>query len=164
MQPTNTLKTAALPLCLFVLLLFACSSLLKAQTTADHSSSTDEQAIRNLVAQQNEGKNAIKYTDNRIFVSGAYPMPIIGKQMSAENQQAENRMKTERLNFKGINRIERLVIAQGGDMAYEFGYADLSWDTPDKKHTAFESTYLRVWRKLQDEWKVDVFFARPNKE
>ena len=47
-------------------------------------------------------------------------------------------------------------------MAYEFGYGDLSWDTPEKKHISFEASYLRVWRKINGEWKVEVSFARPN--
>ena len=104
----------------------------------------------------------IKFSDDRIFVSGAYPRAIIGKEMTPENQQAEDGMKKERQNFKAISRIQRVVVSAGGDMAYEFGFGDLSWDTPDKKHISFENTYLRVWRKLQGEWKVEVLFARPN--
>jgi ketosteroid isomerase-like protein len=137
------------------------SSLLRAQTTVSNTTASDEQTIRNLVAQQNEGKQ-IPFSDDRIFVSGAYPRPIIGKEMSAENKNADERMKTERQNFTRKDRIERLVLSQAGDMAYEFGYGDLAWDTPDKKHVAFEASYVRVWRKLQGQWKVDLFFARPN--
>jgi hypothetical protein len=45
--------------------------------TADKS---DEQTLRELIRQRNEGKDVIKYTDNVIFVSGAYPRPIIGRE------------------------------------------------------------------------------------
>src|SRR4051812_17508148 len=145
-----------------IILVFIHSYRTLAQSPARTNASTEEQAIRNLVAQENQGKHVIKFTDDRIFVSGAYPKPIIGKEMVTENQQADNRIKTERQNMSSKSRIERLTVAQAGDMAYEFGYADLSWDTPDKKHVSFEASYLRVWRKFQGEWKVDVFFARPN--
>ena len=62
-------------------------------------------------------------------------------------------MKTERQNFSNKRRIERIVVSKAGDMAYEFGYTDLSWDTPEKKHICFEASYLRVWRKINGEWK-----------
>lgn len=136
-----------------------CSNLANAQ-----NNSSDEQTIRNLVAQENEGKNVIQSTDSSIFVSGAYPRPIIGKQNSAEEKQINEKMDTERQNFSSKRRIERIVVSQAGDMAYEFGYGDLSWDTPEKKHISFEASYLRVWRKINGEWKVEVSFARPNDE
>lgn len=135
-----------------------------AQTTASTTTTSDEQTIRDLVAQENEGKHVIQFTDNRIFVSGAYPRPLIGQQMNAGDQQRNDQMQKERQNVSQKSRIERLEVAQAGDIAYEFGYSDLSWDTPQKKHIAFEASYLRVWRKVQGQWKVDVFFARPNEE
>ena len=136
-------------------------SQLHAQTTVSNTATADEQAIRAIVAQGNEGK-PMPYTDDRIFVSGAFPKPLIGMKLNAEDQQRSDNMKTERLNFTSRFRIERLVVAQAGDMAYEFGYGDLAWDTPEKKHVAIESSYVRVWRKMQGSWKVDLSFARPN--
>lgn len=162
MKSVQTITTATLRLYLICVFLFACGFAATAQTTAGSTSKTDEQTIRDLVAQENEGKSVIKMTDDRIFVSGAYPMPMIGKEVSPENQQASDKIKAERRNFKQQFRIERLVVAQAGDMAYEFGYATLDWDKPDNSHVSGESTYLRVWRKLQGEWKVEVRFARPN--
>lgn len=134
-----------------------------AQTTSSSGTASDEQAIRDLVAQLNTGK-MMPYTDNHIFVSGAYPRPIIGNEMNGQNKAAEERMKRERLNFHTTSNIQRLKIFKAGDMAYAFGTANLNWDTPEKKHVSLESSYLRVWRKLDNEWKVDVFFARPNEE
>ena len=148
---------------ILVLLLAVAGNRANSQTSTNTGATSDEQTIRSLVAQQNAGKMPA-FTDNRIFVSGAYPQPMIGKDMSDDNKAAEQRMKKERLNFRSTSTIQRLEIAKAGDMAYEFGTANLSWDTPDQKHVAFESSYLRVWRKLDGQWKVDVFFARPNEE
>lgn len=146
---------------ILVLLLAAAGNRINGQTLSNASPTSDEQTIRSLVAQQNAGKMPA-FTDNRIFVSGAYPKPMIGKDMSDENKAAEERMKKERLHFRSTSSIQRLEVAKAGDMAYEFGTANLSWDTPDQKHVAFESSYVRVWRKVDGQWKVDVFFARPN--
>jgi ketosteroid isomerase-like protein len=137
MTSAHTKKTA-LRFYLMATFLFACNCFAAAQTTASSTSKTDEQTIRDLVAQENEGKQVIQYTDDRIFVSGAYPRPMIGKEMSAENQQASNKLKAERRNFKGTSRIERIVVSGGGDMAYEFGYGNLSYDTPENNTSALK--------------------------
>ena len=164
MKSLITFQFTAVIHCIVLLTAICYSPFTYAQTATGNNTGTDEQTIRNLVAQQNEGKDVIKYTENRIFVSGAYPMPIIGNSpMSAANQEADNQVKA-RKNFTAKMRIERLEVAQAGDMAYEFGYGNLSFDTPENTHKSFEASYLRVWRKIQGEWKVDVFFARPNNQ
>ncbi len=157
----HTARTLLVASCM-ALAIFA-SQRTAAQTLTGSSAAADEQTIRGLVAQFNTGK-VPTYTDERIFVSGAFAKPQIGKEVSEEDKARRDKMQKERLNFKQNSRIQRLEVAKAGDMAYEFGLADLSWDTPEKKHIAFESSYLRVWRKVEGEWKVDVFFARPNEE
>ena len=47
-----------------------------AQTDANGKS--DEQLLRRLIREGNEGKNVIKRTEDSIFVSGAFPRPMIG--------------------------------------------------------------------------------------
>ena len=149
-------------------LIFFCvlvlSNTAQAQNTINDAIQGDEQTIRNLVKRQdqNPGERIIPRTDESIFVSGAYPRPVLGNQQSAENKQINEQLKKERLNFATDTRIERLVISQAKDMAYEFGYSNLSWDTPEKKHISFEASYLRVWRKMNNEWKADAAFFRPN--
>ena len=159
MKTKNIFNTLTVDYGIILITFLTCSNLVNAQ-----NNSSDEQTIRSLVAQENEGKNVIQFTDSSIFVSGAYPRPLFGKQRTAEEQQINEKMKTERQNFSSKRRIERIVVSQGGDMAYEFGYGDLSWDTPEKKHISFEASYLRVWRKINGEWKVEVSFARPNNQ
>jgi ketosteroid isomerase-like protein len=164
MKPVNTFTPLSVIRCIALFIAISFNTLIYAQTDTGNNTSADEQAIRNLVAQQNEGKNVIKFTDDRIFISGAYPMPVIGNgPMSTANKQADQQVKA-RKNFTAKYRIERLKVAKAGDMAYEFGYADLNFDTPENKHESFEVSYLRVWRKLSDEWKVDVNFSRRNNQ
>lgn len=123
----------------------------------DTNAQSDEQLLRNLIQQENEGKNVIKRTEDSIFVSGAYRRPMIGRAA----RKAEGSPK-DRLNESRKGELMRLVISQSGDMAEEFGNFTLSFDQPDKKHISFDGSYLRVWRKINGEWLEDAFFARPN--
>ena len=126
-----------------------------AQTDANGRS--DEQLLRKLIREDNEGKNVIKRTEDSIFVSGAFPHPMIGHAV----EEALGSRK-ERSNESRKGEVVRLVISQSGDMAEEFGNFTLSFDQPDKKHISFDGSYLRVWRKINGEWLEDAFFARPN--
>ena len=126
-----------------------------AQTDANGRS--DEQLLRKLIREDNEGKNVIKRTEDSIFVSGAFPHPMIGHAVEEVLGSRKDRSNESR---KG--EVVRLVISQSGDMAEEFGNFTLSFDQPDKKHISFDGSYLRVWRKINGEWLEDAFFARPN--
>lgn len=124
---------------------------------------SDEQKIRDLVRLALEGKQAIETTDNAIFVSGPLPRPAIGKKDREQFKPIIDEIAKNRPNQKRESEIVRLVVSESKDMAYEFGNHKISWDAPDKSRTGFEGSYLRVWRKIGDVWKVDAFFARPNK-
>ena len=126
-----------------------------AQTATNGKS--DEQLLRKLIQEDNEGKNVIKRTEDSIFVSGAYPRPMVGHAA----QEALGSSK-DRSNESRKGEVVRLVISHSGDMAEEFGNFTLSFDQPDKKHISFDGSYLRVWRKIKGEWLEDAFFARPN--
>ena len=126
-----------------------------AQTDANGRS--DEQLLRKLIREDNEGKNVIKRTADSIYVSGAFPRPMIGHAV----QEALGSRK-DRSNESRKGEVVRLVISQSGDMAEKFGNFTLSFDQPDKKHISFDGSYLRVWRKINGEWLEDAFFARPN--
>ena len=123
----------------------------------DANSKSDEQRLRKLIREDNEGKNVIKRTEDSIFVSGAFPHPMIGHAVEEALGSRNDRSNESR---KG--EVVRLVISQSGDMAEEFGNFTLSFDQPDKKHISFDGSYLRVWRKINGEWLEDAFFARPN--
>jgi ketosteroid isomerase-like protein len=154
----QTLRVAKMTLSVLVAVMTVAGSRpLTAQTTSPTSSQSDEQVLRDLIRQENEGKDIIKYTEDSIFVSGAYPRPLMGR---AAHEQAQSSRRLTNRSVK--DEVVRLVVSQSGDMAEEFGNFTLSFDNPDKTHTSFNGSYLRVWRKTDGEWKVDAFFARPN--
>lgn len=126
------------------------------------SNTTDEAMIRDLVARHDKDGQAIPFTKNCIVATGAYPKPIIGGNMGEADRQKSEQMQMERVNFATKTNIERLAIAQAGDMAYEFSRGSLSWDRPDLVHISFDVSYLRVWRKVEGNWQVDAMFVRPD--
>jgi hypothetical protein len=123
----------------------------------DAKGKADEQLLRKLIREDNEGKNVIKRTEDSIFVSGAFPHPMIGHAV----EEALGSRK-DRSNESRNGEVVRLVISQSRDMAEEFGNFTLSFDQPDKKRISFDGSYLRVWRKINGEWLEDAFLARPN--
>ena len=60
-----------------------------AQTDANGKS--DEQLLRKLIREDNEGKNVIKRTEDSVFVSGAYPRPMIGRAVQEALDSSKNR-------------------------------------------------------------------------
>jgi hypothetical protein len=125
----------------------------------DTNGKTDEQLLRKLIQEDNEGKNVIKCTENSIYVHGAYRRPMIGR---AAQEKEEARSLKDISNVSRKSEVVRLAISQSGDMAEEFGNFTLSFDKPDKTHIGFDGSYLRVWRKINGEWLEDAFFARRN--
>jgi hypothetical protein len=123
----------------------------------DTNGKTDEQLLRKLIQEDNEGKNVIKRTEDSILVTGAYPRPLIGRAV-----QESVGPPRDRSNVSRKREVVRLAISQSGDMAEEFGNFTMSFDKPDKTHISFDGSYLRVWRKIKGEWLEDAFFARPN--
>ena len=105
----------------------------------DAKGKADEQLLRKLIREDNEGKNVVKRTEDSIFVSGAFPHPMIGHAV----QEALGSRK-DRSNESRKGEVVRLVISQSRDMAEEFGNFTLSFDQPDKKHISFDGSYLRV--------------------
>jgi ketosteroid isomerase-like protein len=128
-----------------------------ASAQTDANGRSDEQLLRKLIREDNEGRNVIKRTEDFIFVSGAFAHPMIGHAVEEALGSRKDRSNESR---KG--EVMRLVISQSGDMAEEFGNFTLSFDQPNKKHISFDGSYLRVWRKINGEWLEDAFFARPN--
>jgi hypothetical protein len=115
-----------------------------------------EQTIRDAV--QNK---TIKYTDDNFFWSGAYDKPMIGN-----SEQAEGRKKAEaeepRKNEANADHPQRVVVSKSGDMAYEYGNGEMSYDDQKTgKHVSFQVGYLRVWKSVDGQCKVAATMVKP---
>ena len=122
---------------------------------------TAEQGLREHIERMRRGETPRRQAEDIIFVNGAYPRPLIGRAQLAANPTQE-RLLRERLNYSVQSSTQRLVAAQSGDLAYEYGTSQMSWDTAEGKHVDMEAVWLRVWQKVDGEWEVAVFFGRPN--
>jgi hypothetical protein len=115
-----------------------------------------EQTIRDAV--QNR---MIKYTDDNFFWSGAYDKPMIGK---AEHDEARKKAEAEepRNNEVDADHPQRVVVSKSGDMAYEYGGGEVSFDEQKTgKHVSFQVGYLRVWRSVDGQCKVAATMVKP---
>jgi ketosteroid isomerase-like protein len=136
------------PICILSLVLIT-SSLYAADTKQD------EAAIR--AAALSEHAN---HTDDAIFWSGAYKRPFVlpdtGETFPEDDFGTRN-------NVKSSIDVQRIEVAASGDLAYEFSYGTLEYDqaTTPPKHEAFKVGMLRVWKKVNGEWKVAAAFMRP---
>lgn len=161
MIKTNPAGKSILPI-LFLLIAFVSTNKASGQNAASLSTSSDEQTIRNLVLQANEGKTTIKSAEDRVFVSGPFPKPFIGNG-TPESQRITDSLRAARSNYVSKQNILRLEVAKSGDMAYEYGTGTLEFDQKDNTHFKGENSYLRVWKKVNGEWVVAAMFVRPNR-
>jgi hypothetical protein len=119
-------------------------------------SACSEQTIRDAV--QNK---TIRYTDDNFFWSGGYDKPMIGKA-----QREEGRKKAEaeepRKNEVNADHPQRVVVSKSGDMAYEYGSGEMSYDEQKTgKHVSFQIGYLRVWKSVDGQCEVAATMVKP---
>jgi hypothetical protein len=135
---------------LFLVLLLAPS------TTMAQAPVCSEQKIRDAAQ-----KPSAKYSDDSFWGSGAYDKPMIGK---AEQEAGARKLENEepRKNEASADHPQRIVVAKYGDMAYEYGSGNMSYeDQKTGKHVMFQTAYLRVWKSVDGECKVAAFMIRP---
>jgi hypothetical protein len=132
----------------------------RASAEAGASSADDESAIRQVLAQSDDGKPLPRTTD-RIFWSGAYKKPVVGDEQPEEipgpNQPSGRKPGSQRHK----TTVVRIEVAKSGDLAYEFSNAVLAFEKAEKP-IQFPTSTLRVWRKEAGQWKVAAQFSRPH--
>lgn len=118
-------------------------------------SKTEEAAIRAAIA-----SGQAKPTEDEIFWSGAYQRPFVRPNKGEEIPGAT---LSQRSNQKQTTDVQRIEVAASGDLAYEFSYMALDFDLPGPPphHVGFKAGLLRVWKKVNGDWKVAASFARP---
>jgi hypothetical protein len=129
----------------------------------DQMRCSDEEIIRGLVQAENSSGEAPKFTDNVIYVSGAYPQPLTSLEQLTAARTQRAALNQPRPNESSTCEIGRLVVAEARDMAYEFGKLTLRWDSPAGHRTGLDATYVRIWRKLGGEWMVEVSIVHPHR-
>ena len=115
-----------------------------------------EQTIRDAVQH-----HTYKPSDDEFFWSGHYEKPLIGKE---EHEKAAKKSDAEAPRKKQVftEHPQRIVVSRSGDMAYEYGSNQLSFDDPKTgKHFSADGAYLRVWKSADGACKVAATMVRP---
>jgi hypothetical protein len=133
------------------------SGALKAQQSAPaQSGPCTEQFVKDRVSANQRGGRA----DDAYFFSGALEKPVVGR---AAAEQVFKPVAAQRRNMKSEPlKPDRIVAAPSGEMAYEYGTGNVSFDEVSSgKHIAFTAAYLRVWRSIDGSCKEAAFMAEP---
>jgi hypothetical protein len=122
----------------------------------------EEAAIRKQIAALDTGasRREVSLPDD-VFWSGAYKRPVVGSQ-AAEPIGGE-RSPANRVPGSQRNKTEviKIIVADSGDLAYEYSSGTLEFDLKSGQHTKMEEGILRVWQKQNGNWKVAAFFVQP---
>lgn len=123
----------------------------------------EEAAIRTLVNRSPGPPGRGLLTEDGIFWSGAYPRPLVGRVDTAAVKPLPDARMEQRRNVKSTSEIVRLEVAGAGDMAWEFSNFTLSYDLADtKEHQSFPGSLLRVWKKVDGQWRIAAAFMHPH--
>ena len=137
---------------LFLVLLLAPSATMAQKTVCS------DQKIRDAAQKPSA---SYSYSDDSFFWSGAYDTPMIGKTQQ-EIGAAKAKKEQPRKNEASADHPQRVVVAKSGDMAYEYGTGNMSFDDEKTgKHVTFQTGYLRVWKSVDGECKVAAFMIKP---
>jgi ketosteroid isomerase-like protein len=106
----------------------------------------------------NKDPNAI--AESIYFFSWALEKPVVGKEQFYEAfAQTMGNLKNHK---HAPEHMDRLVVAGSGDMAYEYGSTQVSFDERGSRtHIAFSAAYLRVWRAIGGECKIVAEMYKP---
>ena len=63
---------------------------------------------------------------------------------------------------KSTSEVRRLVIAESGDMTYDYSDVSLSFDLKTGTHMTLVTSSLRVWQREDGQWKLAVSFSSPH--
>jgi ketosteroid isomerase-like protein len=119
-----------------------------------------ESGVKSLIDKHDD--NAV--ADDSFYFSGALDQPAVGK---AAHDNAMKSVAESRQNVKTTPLLpDRVVVAPSGDMAYEYGTGQVSFDErASGKHRDFTTAYLRVWRAVGGQCKIAAFMSeREGKE
>jgi hypothetical protein len=126
------------------------------QSAPTQSGPCTEQFVKERVSTNQSGGRA----DDAYFFSGALEKPVVGE---AAKDQAFKPVAAQRKNHtQEPLKPERIVAAPSGEMAYEYGTGNVSFEEVSSgKHIAFTAAYLRVWRSIDGSCKEVAFMAEP---
>jgi len=118
-----------------------------------------EAAIRKIVAAENDGKAPPVMAD-RILWSGPMQRPVIGNERPVPAATAQIPL-ADRESTKAVLKPQRIIVAESGDLAYEYETGVITATLKDGSTKTVENAGIRVWQKDGGEWKLAAHFSAP---
>jgi ketosteroid isomerase-like protein len=155
-------RIQSLHLATLLLLLTACSQPRTTTATRERADSAavnkqaEERTIRDL---EQRWRQALTAKDSaaigRFYAEDGYYLPqgsdgYEGPQSVGARWVSEPLMKLER-------KPKRIEVAEAGDMAYEVGTYEVSWEEPNNRRGQASGNYVTVWKKVDGEWKTAAY-------
>jgi len=137
------------------------ASALVAMTQPTHPAvdrQADEAAIRALIAQRDAGK-PLPSMPERVLWLASFQKPVVGSEapvLRTHERGIENRVPD---TTKNATTVRRIVIAESGDLAYEYSDGMLEFDLKAGGHVTSPNSTLRVWQKQDGQWKMAASFT-----
>ena len=128
------------------------------------SNAAEEAAIRKIIAAGDanaaSGLLALPHLPDVAIWSAAYRQPVIeGEEKPIPREQPQGIANRVPGSQKSKTEPIRIVIAESGDLAYEYSKTILEFDLKNGQHTTLQGGALRVWQKQGGEWKVAAWFT-----
>ena len=104
-------------------------------------------------------------TSDVYFFSGALEKPMVGGFNTPDAKKIDEKISHERKNEKyDPPKVDRIVVAPSGDMAYSYGTEHMSFDqVSTKEHIDFTAAFLKVWRVVDGACKIAATMYEPEK-
>lgn len=137
-----------------VMLIFGSAGTAAAQGSGRPDLTTDEQAIRAIIAHlpaiRDAEEEAAMYAPDAWFFSTRTPLPLIGR----EARRADIMKRREPAADEAtVIEPDRVTVASGGDYAFDHGTFRTTW-TEDGQPREVHGYYLRTWEKVDGRWMI----------
>lgn len=130
-------------------------------SAAQGGRSSDEEAIRKADVEWSHAAETRNVEKAVSFYADDGSMMPYGAPIATGTEQIRQTW-TKLMSIPGVNLTfapTKIVVAKGGDMAYDIGTFVLKTNDAQGNSTASEGKYVVVWKKVGGQWKVaaDIF-------
>ncbi|MDX1402602.1 MAG: DUF4440 domain-containing protein [Kiloniellales bacterium] len=122
-------------------------------------SSINEDWVQAFKDRDFEKLGAIMTDDSMVLAPGA--PPILGRDSVVEAWKGWGELKNVKIDFGA----DKIVVAQSGDIAYDYGWYTFDFES-DEGPESDKGKYIVVWHNVGGEWRVavDIFNSNPKEE
>ncbi len=147
------MRTLSTLFCFFAVTLGSATAA-ASQRSAAPDRSTDEQAIRAIIARmpniRDADEEAAMYAPDTWFFSTRTPVPLVGR--TARRADIMKRREPA-ADESTVIEPDRIMVAESGDVAFDHGTYRTTW-TAEGRPQEVHGYYLRTWQKVDGRWKI----------